>query len=191
MATVDKTGPGTSARHDANGHKGVASFTDSLEMGVGIGGVATPFLSAGISLSVHDRDVGQHGLRRAPGQVRGCCGPRVGEAGRWTSRQEPCLPHRPLTPCPASPSSSLQEGAGSQFTGNWRLCYSPSGSNPTGSALAKCLPLGQSHTEDALCNSVWHNPSEGQGPDRLVPVPAPQPRVRPRNSGSLCLWLWR
>lgn len=82
MATVDKTRPGTSARQDASGHEGVASFTDSLEMGVGVGGVATPFLSAGSSLSVHDRDMGQHGLGRAPGQVTGCRGPGVGEGGQ-------------------------------------------------------------------------------------------------------------
>lgn len=31
---------------------------------------------------VRDRDVGQHRLRRAPGQVRGSCGPGVGEGGQ-------------------------------------------------------------------------------------------------------------
>lgn len=82
MATVDKMCPGTSARQDANGHEGVASFTDSLEMEVGLGSVATLFLSVGSLLSVHDRDVGQHRLRRAPGQVRGCLGPGVGEKGQ-------------------------------------------------------------------------------------------------------------
>ena len=31
---------------------------------------------------VRDRDVGQHGLRRAPGQVRGSCGPGGGAGGQ-------------------------------------------------------------------------------------------------------------
>ena len=74
MATVDKTCPGTSARQDSNGHEGVASFTDSPEMGVGVGSVASSFLSAG--------SPGPQGLRSAPGHVWGSGGPGVGEGGQ-------------------------------------------------------------------------------------------------------------
>lgn len=100
-----QTCPGTSARQDASGHKGAASFTDSPEMRVGVGSVAAP-------ISLNRKSMTGLWASRAwksPRPSEGVPWPGVG-GGRagGTSRQEPCF-HGPDWPLAGLESSSLRE----------------------------------------------------------------------------------